>query len=71
MANKNFLSYSRANKNDEIIVISDSDESVIQEVKLFTSKSSDDSMDLSADSFSDTDEESVVLAKQCPLNNLE
>jgi len=54
----------------EVIVISDSEESVIQDVEWSTNKSSND---LSTDSFSDTDakEESVILAKHCPLNNLE
>ena len=50
-------------------MISDSEESVIQDVEWSTNKSSDD---LSTDSFSDinAEEESVILAKHCPLNNL-
>ena len=50
-------------------MISDSEESMIQDVEWSTNKSSDD---LSAYSFSDTDaeEESVILDKHCPLNNL-
>ena len=53
----------------EVIVISDSEESVIQDVGWSTNKSSND---LRTDSFSDTDaeEESVILAEHCPLNNL-
>ena len=53
-------------------MISDSEESVIQDVHVewSTNKSSDHP---SADSFPDTDaeKESVILAKHCPLNNLE